>query len=77
MLPPAFQRVQYVYHQPAGSEPWVCTEAEFPNDLMLWGFTLTTSNRVCKTLVDWVRQVTASLDTQAAHHEDVMETTNL
>ena len=67
------------FEQPMCSEPWICMQAEFPNDLqlMLWGFMLTTNNRVRKVLVDWARQVTASLDTQATHHEDVMETTKL
>ena len=38
LLAPEFQRVQYVFKQPEGSRPWICTIEELPYGLMLWGF---------------------------------------
>jgi transposase InsO family protein len=68
LLEPEFQRVQYVYLQPAGSRPWTCTVEELPYGFMLWDFDLTASSKVRKAMVDWVRQyVRPSNSTKVRH----------
>ena len=73
LLAPEFQRVQYVFKQPDGSRPWICTIEELPYGLMLWGFELTSSGKVRKPIVDWVRQVVRPSNTTKPRHGGVAE----
>ena len=73
LLAPEFQRVQYVFKQPEGSRPWICTIEELPYGLMLWGFELTSSGKVRKPIVDWVRQVVRPSNTTKPRHGGVAE----
>jgi hypothetical protein len=68
LLEPEFQRVQYVYHQPAGSRPWTCTMEELPFGFMLWDFDLTASSKVRKAMVSWVRQYVRPSNSTVVRH---------